>query len=61
MSRANVGREKLTPRERHLLRAETLCAEETIDAWATKSRPVREATAARLDEAARKLGIRRSE
>jgi hypothetical protein len=51
------GRPPLSPHMRALLRAETMCAIETIDAWWTESRPVREATAIRLKLGARKLGL----
>jgi hypothetical protein len=51
----------LTPHQRALLRAETMCATETIDAWWSGKRRVREATAIRLDRGARKLGLLPSE
>jgi hypothetical protein len=55
------GRPPLTPHQRVLLRAETMCAVETIDAWWTGKRRVREATAIRLDRGARKIGLLPSE
>lgn len=46
----------LTLQERLRLRAETLCAEETVEAWA-RGESVRPSTDARLREAAARLGI----
>jgi hypothetical protein len=47
----------ITPRERALLRAESLCDDGTIKRWARGER-VQPATETRLTEAARRLGIR---
>jgi hypothetical protein len=47
----------LTVMQRAQLRAKTMCADETIDAWWSGRRAVRPATAARLGAAAGELGI----
>ena len=46
----------VTTRDRARLRAETLCANDTIGRW-LNGKPVRPATHERLAEAAQKLGI----
>ena len=57
LARRPTPRPPLTPHQCALLRAETLCALETIRAWWTGAHAVREATAIRLDAGARKLGL----
>lgn len=49
-------RATLTPRDVARLRAETMCKESTIRAWA-RGESVRDATDARITRAANRLGI----
>jgi hypothetical protein len=58
---ATQPRRPLTPHERAVLRAMTCCADDTIRAWwdgaGKDGRRVRQASAIRLADAARKIGL----